>query len=258
MSFDVSCLLEAVDHQQRGFPERAEAIYRSVIAEYPEQPNAPYLYGLLQLKAGRAAEAAVLLERAADLRQDAEVWMHLARARLAAGDFEAALRATAGAMVHGAPLSEVLYIQGTAENACGRPEEAVVTLGKAAESTPEHAAIRLNLGNALADLDRLDEAKGHIEAATVLNPLLVEAHVSLAYLLARMGQLNAASAACERALVIDPNSGERTGILRPCCCCREITGAASPNMNGASVTFTFGAFFPNCPDRYGQGSRLTG
>lgn len=208
MSSLVARLIEAIDHQKHGDAAQAEAIYRSIIAQDPEQPNALYLYALLQLKDGRAAPAAALLDRATLLRDDIDVWLNLARARLASGDGPAALAAARTALAKGGPRPEALYLEGTALNACSRPAEAAIALQQAAQQDPAHAPTRLNLGNALADLDRLEEAEAHIQTARQLDPALLEAEISLGFVAASRGCLPEAIAACKRAIALDPASGE--------------------------------------------------
>ena len=208
MASVVSALLEAVNHQKLGNTAVAEAIYRDVIRHDPEQPNALYLYGLLQLKSGRATEAASMLDRAARLRDDIDPWLNLARARLATGESHEALEAVETAIALGGRGGEPLYLHGTALNACHRPAEAVLSLTEAAACAPRHAGVRLNLGNALADLDRLDDAEAHIRAAIALDPGLEEAQVSLAFVLASQGRLHEAVAANEAVLRFNPGSGE--------------------------------------------------
>ena len=204
----ITHLLQGVGHQRAGRPDLVEAIYRTVLEDDPAQPNALYLYGLLQLRDGRAAAAADMLEAATIQRDDPDVHLHLARARLAAGDPAAAITVVDQAIALGGPRSEALYLRGTALNALGRPEQAILALTEAALIDPAHAATQLNLGNAHADLDEWDEAERHIRAAITLDPKLVEAYASLGHLLGARGQLVQAIAACEAALALDPLSAE--------------------------------------------------
>jgi tetratricopeptide (TPR) repeat protein len=204
MSDVISSLLQGIKHQQRGEVALAEAVYADVLVQEPEQPNALYLYGLLQLKDGRAEGAARLLERAAGVRPDSEVRLHLARARLATGHFAAALAAADEALGMDGPTAEALYLRGTAMNGLHQPLAALEALEKAAALDPAHAAIRLNLGNAYADLDQLDIAERHIRAAIALDPAMVEAHASLGFILGGQGRYAEAIAACNAALALDP------------------------------------------------------
>ncbi len=208
MSDVISALIEGLGHQRAGRAGQAETIYRDVLARDPAQPNALYLYGLLQLRDGRVGSAADLLQAASGLRDDTDVHLHLVRARLAANDPAAALAAVDHAIALDAPPAEALYLRGTALNALARYTEAAEVLAEAARHAPIHAGIRLNLGNAHADLDQLDEAERHIRAAIRLDPALVEAQASLGYVLTAQGRLAAAIAACEAALALDPLSAE--------------------------------------------------
>ncbi len=208
MSDTVAALIEALGHQQQGRPALAERIYSRVLEHEPDQPNALYLYGLLQLRDGRAPGAAALLQRAARLRPDMEVQLHLARACLAAGRPGCALAAAGQALAIGGRRAETLYVQGTALNGCGRAQDAHDALAEAVALDPCHAAARLNLGNALADLDRLPEAEAQIRTALQLDPTLVEAHASLGFVLAALGRLDAAIGACEQAIALDDDNGE--------------------------------------------------
>jgi tetratricopeptide (TPR) repeat protein len=204
----VDALLEAVNHQKLGNPGVAEAIYQDVIRHDPEHPNALYLYGLLQLKDGRTAGAAAMLDRAARLRSDVDPWLHLARARLATGEAAQALEAAETALALGGPGIEALHLHGTALNACRRPAEAIISLTEAVRRGPLHAAARLNLGNALADLDQMEQAEAHIREAIRLDPGLEEAQVSLGFVLASQGRLDDAIAVYESTLRFNPGSGE--------------------------------------------------
>ncbi len=208
MSDVTSSLLQGIKHQQRGEVALAEAIYADVLVQEPEQPNALYLYGLLQLKDGRTAGAARLLERAAWVRPDTEVRLHLARARLAVGHFAAALAAADEALRIGGPTADALYLRGTAMNGLHQPEAALEALEAASALDPAHAAIRLNLGNAYADLDQLETAERHIRQAIAFDPTMVEAHASLGFILLSQGRYADAVAACNAALALDPKSPE--------------------------------------------------
>jgi tetratricopeptide (TPR) repeat protein len=89
-------------------------------------------------------------------------------------------------------------------NGLHQPLAALEALEKAAALDPAHAAIRLNLGNAYADLDQLDIAERHIRAAIALDPAMVEAHASLGFILGGQGRYAEAIAACNAALALDP------------------------------------------------------
>jgi Flp pilus assembly protein TadD len=208
MSDVISALLQGIGHQQRGNAALAEAIYADILVQEPEQPNALYLYGLLQLKDGRAAGAVRLLEQAARYRPDSDVWLNLARARLEMGDHSAALDAADEVLGMAGPSAEALYLRGTALNGLHHPEAALDALLDAAALEPGHAATWLNLGNAYADLDQMETAEHHICRAIDLDPSMVEAHASLGFVLCSQGRYATAMRACKAALDIAPRSPE--------------------------------------------------
>ncbi len=203
-----TCLIEGLGHQRAGRVDRAEAIYRGVLQHEPNQPNALYLYGLLKLRDGRAAEAADLLHAAAHHRNDPEVRLHLARAHIAADNPAAALVAVDQALAAGAPRAEALYLCGTAQNALRRSLDAVESLSESIRIDPCHAAAQLNLGNAKADLDRWNDAEQDIRAAIATDPALIDAHTSLGFVLTAQGRLAEAMAACRNAITLNPLSAE--------------------------------------------------
>jgi tetratricopeptide (TPR) repeat protein len=206
-------LLSAIALQRASRTAAAAAIYRSVLAEESEQPQALYLSGLLHLGDGRASEATELLRRASLVRPgDAGVLLALARARLNAADPEGALCAAEAALAAiqaaGGSPAQAHFLRGTALNALARPEAAVAAFHLALDCQPGMAAAHLNLANAYADLDRLEAAEGECRIALALDPGMVEAHASLGFILTSRGRLAEARAACEAAIALRPEFGE--------------------------------------------------
>jgi tetratricopeptide (TPR) repeat protein len=199
-------LLAAIGYQQATHYAEAEALYRAVLADTPDDPSAVYLYGLLQLGTGQTAAAVANLDHAASLRpRHLATHLGLGRALLAEGQSAHALAAADVVLEQEPSNAAALFLRGTALSALGRSAEAVATLRKAIATDPTNAAAFLNLGNALADLDRLEAAETAIRCAIALDPTLVEAHASLGFVLTSRGDLPAAVAACEAALVLQPD-----------------------------------------------------
>ncbi len=96
-------------------------------------------------------------------------------------------------------------MRGTALNALGRPEEAVIAFTHALATLPMDAETHLNLGNAHAELDEADLAEHHIRYAIALQPAMAEAHASLGHLLAGLGRLEDAVACQAVAIAIRPD-----------------------------------------------------
>jgi tetratricopeptide (TPR) repeat protein len=86
--------------------------------------------------------------------------------------------------------------------------EAAEQFEKALASSPEHASAHVNLGAALAQMGRIDEAMPHLEKAAVLLPEDGEAHTNLGLALAMKGQLDAAVPHLEKAVAANPAAFE--------------------------------------------------
>ena len=199
-------LLAAIGHQQATHFAEAEALYRAVLADTPDDPSAVYLYGLLQLGTGQTAAAVANLGHAASLRpHHLATHLGLGRALLAEGQSADALAAADVVLAQDPNNAAALFLRGTALSALSRSADAVATLRKAIAADPANAAAYLNLGNALADLDNLEAAETAIRRAIALDRRLVEAHASLGFILTSRGHLAAAVAACEAALVLQPD-----------------------------------------------------
>ncbi|MFA5192861.1 MAG: tetratricopeptide repeat protein [Verrucomicrobiia bacterium] len=72
-------------------------------------------------------------------------------------------------------------------------------------SRSRDAAIRFNLGMALSDLGKLDEAEDHLREAIDIDPEMVHARVALGVALMRKKKLQEASEVLEEAVEQDPN-----------------------------------------------------
>jgi tetratricopeptide (TPR) repeat protein len=70
---------------------------------------------------------------------------------------------------------------------------------------PENPRAQENLGGALLDVGRIDEAVPHYEMAIQINPTQTQAHFNFANLLARLGRTPEAIAEYETALRLEPN-----------------------------------------------------
>ena len=114
----------AVRHHQAGQLAEADRLYGTVLAAEPAHAHALHLRGALAHAGGRHQDAVDLIERAL--------------AREEQPDFH--------------------YNIGLALSALGRRREAADHWARAVALNPNHAAARLNLGNALREDGRLDEA----------------------------------------------------------------------------------------------------
>ena len=86
----------------------------------------------------------------------------------------------------------------------GRIDEAIAHLAQALLINPDNADAHYNLGNALLQQGRVDEAISHYQSALRLKPEFAEAHNNLSFALIRKGRFDEAIAHYQKALLINP------------------------------------------------------
>ena len=172
----------------------------------PDRGQALYVQGLMALKHGEAAAAAVLLTQA--LRQrpgHPGMRRNLIRALLVSEQYGQVVIHADAALQEAPNEAELHFSRGTALNALGQHEGAWAAFTHAIALNPDHAASWLNMGNAAADLDDLAAAETLYRTAIRLDPALAEAQASLGYILTAQGRLLEAMATCEAAIRVRPD-----------------------------------------------------
>jgi tetratricopeptide (TPR) repeat protein len=147
---DVSTsLAAAMQHQRAGKLERAEAIYRRILARDPRRFEALYCRGLLAYQKGQQ---------------------------------EAAKTFIADAIAVNPEVAEAHYNLGNIWRAEGAAEKAVECYRQALALDPDFPEAQFNLGSLHRELGALDEAQACYEKAIAARPAYAEAHRSLAEL----------------------------------------------------------------------------
>lgn len=179
----------------------AEQIYRQVIAAYPRHAEALHALGALALQAGRPDAADTLLGQAIALRPAADFQFTRANALLALGRPEEAAqlcRTVLRARPNHAATCQVL---GHALSDSNQPEAAVVAYRDALRLAPGLPDIRNNLGTALRQAGRLEEAEAELRQA----PPDPAALVNLSSVQKERGAFADAEATLRRALSLAPS-----------------------------------------------------
>lgn len=223
--------------------KRAEAIarYRTLVARWPEHTGARINLSNALRETGEAEAALAEVEAAVagangEIRAAAETTrgaalLSLQRTEEAIDAYRAAIASESGhAAAHAGLAASLLRAERPAEALAAAecaallaPElveaeflramalaglkagpAAIAGLERTIARDPGHAKAHLNLGNLLAEEDRLEEAEASCRRAIALEPGLVEAHASLGYLLTAQGRLGEAIAACKAALALEP------------------------------------------------------
>ena len=149
-------------HEAAGRASDARRIYEEILAALPDHPGALLKIALQELAAGAHPSAQARLERAlASAQRDGlpaqDIWLALARARLAAGE----ARAAADAIAEAHALAKRL-------KALGAIGAAHAILSECVELAPRDAALRMTLGAVLLDANRPSEARSELERAIEL------------------------------------------------------------------------------------------
>ncbi|MEO8443920.1 MAG: tetratricopeptide repeat protein [Gammaproteobacteria bacterium] len=134
-----------------------------------------------------------------------QVTIESARARLAAGDVQAA-EAIALAILRDDPdHAEALHLLGIIRFQTGRAEDGVKMLERAVRAAPRLLAAHVDLGAMLITVGRPLDATAQLRTAVQLDPANVEAQVNLGNALHAQGELQAAEVVHHTALRLDPH-----------------------------------------------------
>ncbi len=199
-------LEQGLQHHRNGRINEAKNIYEQVLAQNPRDPDGLHLLGLTHLQTDDPGGAVELIRRAVKLQPDnAAFQSNLGEALVAFGRPREALAAfqRAGKLAPNEPQYQMAI--GNCHARCGELVEAEKRLRKLTARFPAYALGWLNLGNAMRDQQRAQDALACYERAIALDSDLADAHNNLGSVLHGLGQLEAAEAAYRRALAIAPD-----------------------------------------------------
>ena len=235
-------LATALAQHEAGQFDRAEAGYRAVLDDDPDEPDALNLLGVMLQERGEPDQAIALLTRALAIDPDfPEALSNLARARRVSGEPAAAAELARRAIALDPALAEAhlnlgralidldddagavaalreavaLAPESAGQAELGRalvrvndPTAAVAALTAALALDPGRVDAMINLGVACTLLMRLDEALAWHEKAAALSPEDPAAHAALAITLRHRHDLAGSNAACRRTLALAPERAE--------------------------------------------------
>jgi Flp pilus assembly protein TadD/predicted enzyme related to lactoylglutathione lyase len=189
--------------------DRAEGIYRQLLAAAPHAAELWHEMGLVQTQLGRAQAAVGFLERATELDPASAayhsnlgaVYRMLKRTDDAVTSFRLALAC-------GPPPAELCNNLALALKDLGQTDDALGWFDQAARMRPDFANAHFNRGNLLLDVGRLDEAIASYRRAATLNPADAGVYCKLGVAYYDQGRLDEALVAFDRALVLQPNYAE--------------------------------------------------
>ena len=199
----------AVQLHKQGKIDQAELIYRQILDESPDNPDALHLLGVVAHQRGQFGRALTLIRKAVALAPDAgNFYCNLAEACRMSGDVEGAEDAARKAVALIPHSPDAHNHLGLALQALGRFEESAAAYRDALELRPDFALAHNNLGGVLRELDRTDEALAAYREAVRLAPDLPLALSNLGQMLLEKGEKDEAEKYCERAVELAPNFPE--------------------------------------------------
>jgi len=196
----------ALQHQQAGRTEQAEALYRQIIAQVPDHADALHMLGIIRSQAGDLQEGAALLERAATARPGHAIFhLNLGNALKGLRKTDAAIRAYGRAAALGPQLPEAHYNLANALKEAGRLDEAIAAYRRAIALKPSLVEAHFNLANSLRDSKRGEEAIAIYRQTLALRPDHAGAFNNLGNTLQDLGRHAEAVAAYRLGLQRIPN-----------------------------------------------------
>lgn len=203
---------KAIQLHKQGQIDQAELIYRQILDEMPDHPDALHLLGVVAHQRGQFVRAMKLIQRAVALAPEnpsiGNFYCNLAEACRMAGDLTgavAAARKGVALVPHGADGHNHL---GLALQMLGQFEEAASSFRAAIELNPDFALAYNNLGGVLRDLNRNDEALAAYREAVRLAPNLPLALSNLGQALLEKGEKEEAEKYCKDAVRLAPSFPE--------------------------------------------------
>ena len=200
-------VIGGLQHHEAGRFDEARQLYERALAIDPHNGDALQLLGLIALQNGNPQDAVVLIKQAIRLAPgNAAFHSNLGAALTASDNPREALTAfrRAGKLDPSEPQYQMSI--GNSHALCGDHLEAERWLQKLTKKFPNYALGWFNLGNALRDQQRNDDALGCYQRAIALDGSLADAHNNLGSVFHSLGELEAAEEAYRQALAIDPSN----------------------------------------------------
>jgi protein O-GlcNAc transferase len=230
-------------HHQAGRLKAAEAVYEDILHEFPDQPDALHLTGLVSHQQGDVDRAVGLIKRAIHQRSthpvylknlcvvltasnrveeaatnyrtlvdivphDIDAWIGLGNSCQHVGRLDDAIEAYRQA-VHLRPShSGAYHNMGAAYHARGDHRQALLCLQAALRIDPGSAQIQYSLGRVYISMGNIDEAIRSIQQAIEINADYIEARFNLANLFKDVGKFQAAAENYMALLKIAPAMAE--------------------------------------------------
>jgi protein O-GlcNAc transferase len=196
---------QAMGLHRQGRLSEADVLYRSVLAQQPNNFDASYLLGMLKMQQGQPAHALSLLETAVKIKPHAPEALTILGAVLAAlGRPAEALQAYERLIKVRPRDPDALYNRGAVLSNLGRHADALASYDQALAVRPDHVRSLFNKANALVALQQFERARAAYDALIAVAPNNVDALTDRGNVLAKLGRPAEALASFEHAVAINP------------------------------------------------------
>ncbi len=196
----------ALQHHQAGQLPQAEALYRQILSQQPNNADVLHLLGCLGHQVGQNDRAVELIVRAIALKPNfPEAYSNLGNALKDKGQLDEAIAAYNQAITRKPNFPEAHSNLGVVLNSKGQLDESIAAFRQAIALKHNYPEAYYNLGNALNDKGQRDEAIAAFRQAIAMNPHWPEAHYILGIALYDQAQLDESIAAFRQAIALRSN-----------------------------------------------------
>ncbi len=185
--------------------DEAEVVYRQILEQQPNHPDALHLTGLIAFQKKEFDTAAELIRKAISMKPDAAVFhKNLGMIMQQRGSLAEAEKCLENAVRFDPNLSDARFSLAAIAQAKKDHETAVARYRELVTRYPTNDGAYNNMGNALQDLGRFDESIACYENAVRLNPENVRAFVNMGNALQNLERFDDALQSYRKAVQIDP------------------------------------------------------
>jgi tetratricopeptide (TPR) repeat protein len=200
------CIARGLETYRAREFHKASAYFAAAADERPDRAWTHYMLALSLWKDGRNDEAAVEMERSAELDGGSvKTFVNLSRIQNDRGDHEAALQAADAALACDPESADALFAQGRSLANLGLDDEAIEALDRAVEIEPDHAYAHNLLGLTLLESGEVEAALEAFRIAAEVKPEVAYIQNNLGMALERAGDTAEAVEVYRVAVGLDPD-----------------------------------------------------